>query len=294
MHISVVIPVKNRSTVIHRAVESALTQTLPPIEVIVVDDGSTDETPQVVERIAESNPRVRLIREKNSRGAPRARNAGALETRGEAIAFLDSDDCWKPTKLQRQAALLNAYPETPAVYTGFEFYYPSVPMRSSKTPVLVERKDLYGRNVLGGTSSAVVRRSAFDETGGFAPDMPACQDWEFWLRLAKLGPLRSDPAPLVEYHFDGNTRISKNRANVEAGHQRIFQIVNDSISDPLELRKVKALQAIRLAEVYAKQCYDPIASLGNASKAVFLDLRPRIVYMALKATANVVAFAFSK
>lgn len=293
MSISVVIPVKNRPKEIKRAIDSALSQTLKPIEIIVVDDGSTDETAKAVEDIISSTPVVKLIRMKESGGAPRARNAGAVASTGDFIAFLDSDDRWKEQKLERQMKLLNDYPDAPAVFTGFEFHYPSIPMRVSKTPETVYREDLFGRNVLGGTSSAMLRRSAFIETGGFLPDMPSCQDWEYWLRLAAIGPLKSDPSPLVEYHFDGNVRISKNRANVERGHQRIFQIVNDSITSPSVKKQVAAQQAIRLAEIYAKQCYDPVASLRNSMRAIFLDPRPKTVFSAFKTSAKVALFAVS-
>ncbi len=265
--ISVVIPAKNRADVLARAILSVVAQTVPVEEVVVVDDGSTDDTPAVVEALAREHGAVKLIRQAESRGAPAARNRGAEESRGDLIALLDSDDVWKPEKIERQSQLLARHPSSPAAFCGIEFIYTDRPTRVIRTPPLVTREDLFARNVLGGSSSALVRRDAWMRVGGFEPDMPSCQDWDFWLRLARLGPLVAVPAPLVEYHFDAGERISHDRNLVEAGHQRIFRMIERD-APPDRRRLLRAQHAARLAEIYAGQCYDPLRTVGKAIEAI--------------------------
>ncbi len=286
MKISVVIPVRNRPHSLPRAVESALGQTNSPDEIIIVDDGSTDSTPEVGQQLARDERKVMFLRLENNGGAPIARNTGAAAASGELLAFLDSDDVWKPTKLEKQSFLLSRFPDSPAVYCGFEYHYLKRAVRVAIPKPCVTRTDLYGRNVLGGTSCVLVRRSAFKDAGRFLEGLPSCQDWELWLRLAKLGPLRSVQEPLVEYHFDGEGRISKNRANVEKGHETVFGAVNAAITDPRELKIVQAKQAIRMAEVYAKQFLDSRAVLRQVRHALRLNPTAETMYTGVKAISN--------
>ena len=108
--VSVVVPAYNYARYLPKAIDSALGQTHPPLEVIVVDDGSTDDTPRVLAAYAD---RIRVIRQANQ-GAGAARNAGIAAARGEYVAFLDSDDLWHPRKLELQLARFASDPETTA------------------------------------------------------------------------------------------------------------------------------------------------------------------------------------
>lgn len=293
MRISTVIPARNRAETLPRAIDSALAQDYPPHEIIVVDDGSTDGTVGVARAMAQTEPRISIIERHGSSGAPTARNVGAASATGDLFAFLDSDDSWEPTKLSKQVALLEANPAVPAVFTGFRFHYPDRPKRDSRTPAIVTRPDLYGRNVLGGTSSGLIRRAAFEQAGGFLVDMPACQDWELWLRLAKLGTLLAVSEPLTNYYFDGGGRITKSPARVEGGHDRILSILAAEIEDPRVLRAVRARHKARLSEIYAKQYFDAAACLRSAGMAIFLDPSPEIFKLTSKAIANLVLYRFS-
>src|SRR5436190_9018266 len=114
--VSVVIPTYNYARYLGAAIDSALQQTHAPLEVIVVDDGSTDDTPRLLDGYGD---RIRVIRQKNS-GVAAARNAGVREARGELIAFLDSDDLWKPRKLELQIARFEADPGLGLVHCGAE------------------------------------------------------------------------------------------------------------------------------------------------------------------------------
>jgi glycosyltransferase involved in cell wall biosynthesis len=285
MTVSVLIPARNRAGVLPRAIASVMAQTLPADEVIVVDDGSTDNTADVVENIARTHPTVKLIRNPVGLGAPIARNTGAREAHGDFLALLDSDDVWRPDKLERQLALLSRNPTAPAAFSGFAFHYATRPHRIGRAPPVVEPSDLFIRNVLGGSSSAVVRRAAWTATGGFDPEMPSCQDWDFWLRLAALGPLVADPEPLVEYHFDGDGRISGNRERVEDGHRRMFSRIEKNVPEGCR-RVIRAYHQIRMAEIYAEQCYSPVQNLRRAGAAAWSGRTVDTTLLATKAVAK--------
>jgi cellulose synthase/poly-beta-1,6-N-acetylglucosamine synthase-like glycosyltransferase len=185
--VSVVIPAYNAAATIAAAIESVLAQTRPPEEIIVVDDGSKDETSAVVERFG---PIVRLLRQANA-GCGQARNTGAREARGTWLAFLDADDLWLPTKLERQM------PETADPRIAVV-----VCRKYSKDGQLLGRRfafdDLWTRNDAI-VSSSLVRRSAFEQAGGFWK-LRACEDYHLWLRLTGGGwDMANVPEDLVVY-----------------------------------------------------------------------------------------------
>lgn len=176
--ISVVIPAYNAEAFVARAIESVLAQTLPVLEVLVVDDGSRDKTADVVTRCG--GP-VRLLRQANS-GPAAARNHGVREARGEWIAFLDADDAWLTAKLEIQARHFGDE-RTGVVHA----YVVDVPDRFRyEGEQTFER--LWQQNVIG-TSTAVVRRSAWESVGGFHEDrrLMGVEDYHFWLRIAAAG-----------------------------------------------------------------------------------------------------------
>jgi glycosyltransferase involved in cell wall biosynthesis len=172
--ISVIIPAYNAAATIETAVRSALDQTYPAAEVIVVDDGSTDATAELVSR---NHPGVRLLRQEN-RGCGQARNTGARAATGEWLAFLDADDAWLPQKLERQAAH-TAGPGV-AVVSARSRKKSGEPMAQEFSfDALWRQNDLI-------VSSTLVRRSAFEAAGGFWTER-YCEDYHLWLRLTAAG-----------------------------------------------------------------------------------------------------------
>lgn len=174
IRISVVIPAFRALGTIDQAIQSVLAQTVPPHEIIVVDDGSPDET---AAHVADRYPGVRLLRQANA-GCGMARNAGAAIATGDWLAFLDADDAWLPTKLERQI------PETVAPTVGV------VACRSvgQLEPAFLPSpgfEALWQRNQVI-VSSALVRRTAFEQAGGFWK-LRACEDYHLWLRLVGHG-----------------------------------------------------------------------------------------------------------
>lgn len=192
---SVVIPAYNAAATVAAAVRSALAQTLSGVEVIVIDDGSTDATAQVVGGIGD--PRVRVVSQANG-GQPVARNAGIGESRSEYVAFLDSDDLWLPSYLELAVHALSESRDAGFAYTDAYAFEPvrgrvyrDSAMHSSRPPIPPPRDaadfllELLERNFV--FVSTVVRRSVLDEVGGFDESRRGAEDYDLWLRIAAAG-----------------------------------------------------------------------------------------------------------
>ena len=181
---SVIIPTYNRSSYLKLTLESVSRQTFTDYEIIVVDDGSTDDTPAYLSQL---NERVTVIRQPNS-GPGAARNRGAENARGEYLAFLDSDDLWFPWTLETVAALIEKH-ERPAIVAAklVAFKDPAEPKRVSTTPIVAEVFTDYlsscDRDFFVGAGMTFLRRDKFVEVGGFTPNEINLEDHDLILRL---------------------------------------------------------------------------------------------------------------
>lgn len=198
--VTVVIPTFNRAHLITRALRSVLTQTFTAWEVIVVDDGSEDDTEAVIRSLRD--PRIRYCRQPENRGQSAARNRGMGEARGEFIAFLDSDDDWLPEKLELQVARFRELPDTVGLlYTGSQTLADGAP---SETFIPSHRGSIYGelleRNVVHGTSGIMIRRAVVERVGYFDERFPAIEDYDYWLRVSARYEIDFISAPLFRYH----------------------------------------------------------------------------------------------
>ncbi len=199
--VSVIIPAYNSDRCIERAIESALRQTLPPLEVLVVDDGSTDGTADVVARL--SSP-VRLIRKQNG-GPASARNRGCRLASGHWLALLDADDWWYPTKLEMQLACVGSE-DIGLVHCPAD--HQTATPRSELT-----FHDLWERNCIV-NSSVLVRREAFEALGGFdeTRELISVEDYNFWLRLSASNyRIVTCPQRLVHYTRGGGLSSDSDR-----------------------------------------------------------------------------------
>jgi GT2 family glycosyltransferase len=209
MSISVVIPAYNASRLLAATLESVLNQTLKPAEILVIDDGSTDNTADVA---AAFGPPVRVIRRPNSRQAA-SRNFGAAEAASEWIAFVDADDLWEKDKLEKQMLALEARPDASLCYTARQcFEQHGDELRKTLLipvpPVEGVREALY-RNTTFLPSSVVVRRSTFLSSGGFDTRYTIVEDWDLWLRLLHSGisfATCQEPLLLYRMHSGGVSR----------------------------------------------------------------------------------------
>jgi glycosyltransferase involved in cell wall biosynthesis len=178
--ISCIVPVYNGERFLSEALDSMLSQTHSPIEVIVVDDGSTDGTPQVVARYGD---RVRSIRQENA-GPVIARNTGLGAAKGRFIAFLDADDKWSPDKLERQVAFLQANPQVDACVTHVQNFWEEE--LASEQEAFKEHKR--GRPIPGYvTQTLLARREAFEKVGEFNTELAHGDSADWFLRARELG-----------------------------------------------------------------------------------------------------------
>ena len=207
--VSVVIPAYNSGRTIRATVESALDQTVGDLEVIVVDDGSQDETVPVVKAI--EDPRVRLVRLPNG-GAAAARNTGILEARGRWVALLDSDDLWVPDKLERQLLVLDADPTVLAVQSGAYFvddFLRVLYVRRCFQPEDNLLTFLRFQNMPNVASTWVIDRQKLVEIGMLDEDLAILEDWELSVRVARYcNPVCiEDPLSLYRVHPGNRSAI---------------------------------------------------------------------------------------
>ena len=183
MWISAVIPSYNYGRYLGRAVESVLTQTHPVDEIIVVDDGSTDNTKEVA---ASFGDKIRYVYQKN-KGLSAARNTGIREAKGDWIAFLDADDWWDKDKIRLQLEVAATDPKIGLVYTKSCFVSPD----GIQTPILLIRPDRlwpalrYSNRVSGSGSAVIARRDLLLIENGFDETLTACEDWDMWVRMSR-------------------------------------------------------------------------------------------------------------
>jgi glycosyltransferase involved in cell wall biosynthesis len=207
---SVIIPVFNGGKYLARAIASVLAQTLPDFELILVDDGSTDDA---VERAASfKDSRLTILSQPNS-GAPTALNRGISVARGEYVAFLDADDLWRPDKLQIQSESFKAHPEGDLAFTGLTYVDPNdqplgLPQRTPSGSFSFDQ--IFIDNVVGSSSVVAARRAAVDVVGGFDRTMLYLFDIDLILRIARLRPsnVLGIPEPLTLYRRHAGQQTS--------------------------------------------------------------------------------------
>jgi GT2 family glycosyltransferase len=264
-----VIPVRNRPALIAEAIGSIQRQTQPLEEIIVVDDGSTDATPDVVMRLSQDDSRIRLVALATPGGASAARNAGIEVSRSEWISFLDSDDQWMPTKHEMQLRALAAHPHAVASFTGIRYqrrrrYHDRSPSQDITTQALRRF------NHLGSTSCAMVRRDVLRQVGAFDASLPSCQDWDLWIRLRRAGDFAIVPDPLVVFNQTETFRISRNRTGVLAGHAQLLARALADVTDDREKRMIAAYHHLRLSQIHHWDFMEPYAGAIAALRSLML------------------------
>jgi len=241
VRVSLIIATFNHARFLEAAIDSALAQTLGAVDVIVVDDGSTDDTPAVLARYA---GRVRVLRQPN-RGLAAARNAGLAAARGTYVAFLDADDVMAPTKLAAQLEMLERSPTI-----GWTYCDVLIETVATRTTVTASERFGYGARALDGwlfpelihgnfipAIAPMIRRTALDAAGGFDERLTALEDWDMWLRLSLIAEARYTPAVLVTYRIrpggmsEDRARMDRNRFCVLDKINRTRPVALESLGD---------------------------------------------------------------
>ncbi|MDJ0955568.1 MAG: glycosyltransferase [Arenicellales bacterium] len=207
MKVSVVIPTFNREKLLCRALDSVVAQSLQPFEIIVVDDGSTDSTQTIVKN---GYKEVVYIFQPN-RGVSSARNKGIKFASGDWLSFLDSDDEWLPTKLAKQAQALSKEPKHRICHTN------EIWIRRDRrvNPMRKHEKSggwIYKRCLplcVISPSSVLVHRMVFESIGYFDEELPACEDYDFWLRMCAFYPVLYLSEPLIKKYGGHDDQLSK-------------------------------------------------------------------------------------
>jgi glycosyltransferase involved in cell wall biosynthesis len=210
--VSVIIPTYQRAHWVSEAIESVLAQTYKDYDIIVVNDGSTDNTAEVLNQFQN---KIKIIEQEN-KGNSVARNIAIQNSQGQYIAFLDDDDRWMPNKLEKQIALLESNSKIGLSYSDMFFFNDKevfLELRGKKQPINLGRISwmlfLFGNSVPL-ASSVVVRREALDEIGLFDESLLRCEDYDLWLRISEKWLLYYLDEPLTMYRLS-DLNISKNR-----------------------------------------------------------------------------------
>ena len=235
--ISVIIPAYNAERTLQKTVHSVQNQTFSDIEIIIINDGSTDQTSGIIQNLSDS--RIRVFSYENG-GLPTARNRGIARSSGELIAFIDADDLWTSDKLERQMAALEAHPEAAVAYSWTQSIDDQGQLLYQYHSVFFEG-DVYAEilvnNFVSNGSNILVRKSAILSVGEFDPTLKSCEDWDFYIRLA------------AKYHFV-----------VVPDWQILYRQSPTAMSSNVEVMKTAALAVISKAYEAAPPEYQYLKS----------------------------------
>lgn len=242
--VSVITAAYNRPKYLSEAIESVLAQTCGDWELIIVNDGSTNETPAVIERYAAHDARIRVISQPNQ-GLAKARNNGIAAARGRYVAFLDDDDVWRPKKLAKQVAWCDANPQAGLCFSQAVLTDAALnPLRVFPDSWPSTFEELATRNRIP-LPTVMVRRECLECVGGFDETLRRSTDYDLWLRITRRYAFGCLPEPLALYRRHG-----QNMSLEPAGrHYACLAIFRKQLRDPRPPRPVRLLR-LRLAQQY--------------------------------------------
>ena len=275
-----------------RALNSILSQTYRDIEIIIVDDSPSDyERRDEVKQLAEnSGANVRYIRHERCSGACAARNTGLKAASGEFIGYLDDDDEWLPTKIEKQLQGFTSE-SIGFVYCRYRM------LASDESEVKSNRSGMESgyifnkllfKNIVGSTSFPLIRKSALDEIGGFDTELPSSQDLDVWMRLSRDHEANYIDEALGIYHYHDGEQITTNPKKKIAGMERIIE---KNLPDLQAEKKAYSCRLLALANYYALDKRLPTAfrkwlkavslnpsAVGTNLRSLLVSIKWRIVY----------------
>lgn len=253
--VSVIVCSYNGARYLRQALQSALAQTYEDFELVLVDDGSTDESVAIAESFGD--PRVRIVRQSNQ-GAASALTTGIRESSRAYIAFLDQDDRWAPEKLALHLARMEQKPDLGLTFSWFHYSGPDgrhLGIESIRYRGTVSFRGLMEDFVIGATSNAVARRTAIEKAGGIDPAFPRMHDLDLFLRIAALAPdnIEAIPADLMSYRRH-DTQISRDFAEMEMEWERVMGKMSRLY--PREAGPALGRARVNIRRYFAKLAYE--------------------------------------
>ena len=219
--ISVIVPAYNAERTILETIKSVLQQTFSDFELIIINDGSTDQTVELLDTVEDS--RLKIFDYENG-GTSVARNRGLAHATGEFIAFLDADDLWTSDKLQLQLAALQQHPEAGVAYSWAYYMDEQGKFFHADKPIFFYGNvyaELLVRDFIVSGSNCLIRRQAIESVGEFDPALSCAQDWDYWLRLAARWPFVVVPKLQIYYRISSNSASS----NIELTEKCSFIVI---------------------------------------------------------------------
>ncbi len=262
--ISVIIPAYNAERTILETITSVQQQTFSDLELLVINDGSTDQTLELLNSVNE--PRMKILDYPNG-GVSVARNRGITHARGEFIAFLDADDLWIADKLELQLAALQQHPEAGVVYSWNycmdekgEIFYADNPIFFTGN---VYAQLLLDNFIVNG-SNCLIRRQAIASVGEFDPMVAGSEDWDYWLRLALQWPFVVVEKPQIFYRLSSKS-ISSNVNSMERSNLMVIEKAFQAA--PLEMQSLKNQSLANTYRYLAHMYWTRVASTNGADQA---------------------------
>lgn len=277
--ISVVIPAYNAETTISETIASVQNQTFSDIEIIIINDGSTDQTLNIVQNF--TDPRIKVFSYENG-GLPVARNRGIDRATGEFISFIDADDLWTPDKLEKQLASLKANSKAAVAYSWTQTIDRQGNLLHRYNSIFLEGdvySELLVNNFIGNGSNILVRQEAISTVGKFDPKLKSCEDWDFYIRLAAKYHFVVVPNWQILYRLSSTTMTSKIDIMEISG---IAVIEKAYQSAPLEYQSLKNQSLAWIYEYCTQQCLrcnNDLAGVKIASQKFWkaVQLHPKIL-----------------
>lgn len=273
--ISVIIPTYNAERTLLETIESIQKQTFQDLEILVINDGSTDQTLELLNQIDE--PRLKILSYENG-GLPIARNRGIAAAQGEFLSFIDADDLWTPDKLESQLTALQQHPNAGVAYSW------TLNMITQQDQVSFTQgcsslaqgnvySDLLIGNFIGSGSNILIRRSVMDKMQGFEPSLKSYEDWDFYLRVATQCDFVVVPKPQILYRQTLGSMSSKVKVMEQQGLiviERAYQMA------PPELQYLKPQSLAFMYRYCAGLC------LANNTDGSQLEYAQKLLWMAVK------------
>ncbi|MBW2408337.1 MAG: glycosyltransferase [Deltaproteobacteria bacterium] len=263
--VSVVIPTFNRGWIVKEAIESVLTQDFTDFELIMVDDGSTDNTPEILREFGSD---IRVIRQSNS-GVSAARNCGIQASVGRWIAFLDSDDLWRPQKLSLQVDFFTGHADAMICQTEEQWIRNGVrvnpKVRHHKFSGLIFERSL--ELCLVSPSAVMIRKDLFNEVGLFDESLPACEDYDLWLRVSCRFPVYLIDTPLIIKRGGHDDQLSRAPGLDKYRIQSLHNIIEGNLLSNTQ-RAAAARMLKEKCRIYANGC----RKRGRSDEAAYYEM----------------------